>query len=112
MEEIRSEYDGYKFIIEVIIEKNEMFSCHIPAYRLYYSSKTFDDIKKIGKAMVGSHFKFYEECYQAWAEVNKNKIAALNSPEAKQKRFETLSKEQQEEVLTWRKKLKEYKNGN
>lgn len=38
--------------VEVIEEENGMFSCHIPGYDIYFSTKNKEDIEKKTKVLV------------------------------------------------------------
>lgn len=61
MDIIYEAYDCYSFTIEISKEEgNELVSCHIPAYDLFFSAKDDKEtIRKRAKAMVTTWFKFY-----------------------------------------------------
>jgi hypothetical protein len=49
----------YEFIVNCKTETNGKFSCHIPAYDMYYSTGSVKMIEKKGKAMVEVWMNYY-----------------------------------------------------
>ena len=83
---IVEKYEDYSFVVEA--EQHEGgFSCKLPAYNIFFSAKNDESVRHKARVMVQAFFKFNEDCFQTWKEVNKEEIEKQNTPEAKAARI-------------------------
>lgn len=61
MKKIEYTVGRYRFTVECTEEENGIFSCHIPAYDMYFGAKDEEMIEKKAKVMVGLFFESFEK---------------------------------------------------